>query len=72
MKLGVDISLIVDAEDYVEAADHQRNIEVLFSRMKAEYPAAHLKIRNLRSITGERRKRSLKPDSLAHQYEEVG
>lgn len=42
MKLQVRISIDIDAEDYVAAAEHQRRAEAMLTRVRAEYAQARL------------------------------
>lgn len=48
MKLKAEISIEIEADDYVAAADHQRSVEMLFGNVKAKYSQASLAIRQLR------------------------
>jgi hypothetical protein len=48
MKLRAEISIEIDADDYIAAADHQRSVEMLFGDVKAQYGQASLAIRQMR------------------------
>jgi hypothetical protein len=51
MRFRVDISLEIEADDYIAAAEHQRRISGLFSAMKQDYPDADLSFRQMRNVT---------------------
>ena len=48
MKLRAQIVVDINAEDYVAAAEHQRSLEELLTRVRAHYPNAQLSIRERR------------------------
>lgn len=48
MKLRAEICIEIEANDYIDAADHQRSVETLFGEVKAKYGQASLAIRQLR------------------------
>lgn len=54
LKLRTEISIEIVAEDFIEAAEHQRRLQVFMSGLRGEYPAAEMVIR-------ERRGPRLKP-----------
>ena len=45
MKLRAEITIEVDAKDFVGAADHQRRIEALMQSVRREYQEARLEFR---------------------------
>lgn len=49
MRFRVDISLEIEADDYIAAAEHQRRVGDLFSLMKDNYPDAEFSFRQLRN-----------------------
>lgn len=55
MKLRAQIIVDINAEDYVAAADHQRSLEELLTRVRGQYPNAQLSIR-------ERRQRAIESE----------
>jgi hypothetical protein len=71
LPLRAQITIEVSAQDYVEAAEHQRRAEVLFAAVRAEYPAATFTFHHRRprsageakdgEPTGPRRYRSRPP-----------
>jgi hypothetical protein len=48
MKLRAQIVVDIDAENYVEAAEHQRHLEVFLKHVRARYATAQLLIRERR------------------------
>ena len=56
MKLRAQIVVDIDAENYVEAAEHQRQLEVFLEQVRARYATAQLLIR-------ERRERKEPPEA---------
>ena len=74
LTLRAQITIEVSAQDYVEAAEHQRRTEALFAAVSAEYPAAaftfhHRRPRSAGEVkggepSGPRRYRS-RPPALA-------
>jgi hypothetical protein len=50
MRFRVDISLEIEADDYIAAAEHQRRVGDLFTLMKESYPDAELSFRQLRNL----------------------
>ena len=48
MKLRAEITIELDADDYVAAAEHQRRVEALFQAVKSEYGQASFGFRQLR------------------------
>jgi hypothetical protein len=56
MRLRAELEIEIDAEDFVQAADHQRRVEDLIQVLQADYPQATFEVR-------ERRGRSLSPAS---------
>jgi hypothetical protein len=58
MKLSGQISVELNVDDYIEAADHQKRLEDILKLVRAAYPEATLAIR-------ERRERKALPLSRA-------
>ena len=54
MRLRALITIDIDADDYVEAADHQRRLQTLIESIKADYPQAALQLRERRARRGRR------------------
>jgi hypothetical protein len=52
MRFRVDISLEIEADDYIAAAEHQRRVGDLFAAMKKDYPGAEFSFRQLRNMGG--------------------
>lgn len=50
MRFRVDISLEIEADDYIAAAEHQRRVGDLFAIMKENYPDAEFSFRQLRNL----------------------
>lgn len=50
MRFRVDISLEIEADDYIAAAEHQRRVGDLFALMKENYPDADFSFRQLRNL----------------------
>ena len=48
LTLRTQITIEVSAQDYVEAAEHQRRAEALFAAVCAEYPAAAFSFHHVR------------------------
>jgi hypothetical protein len=48
MKLRALITIDIDADDFIDAAAHQRQIEAMLSELRAKYPAASLVFRERR------------------------
>lgn len=48
MRLRAQITIDIDAQDFVEAADHQRRLEEMVRRIKEEYEHAALLLRERR------------------------
>lgn len=48
MKLRAQIIIDIDAENYPEAAEHQRQLEAILENVKSLYEAAELQIRERR------------------------
>ncbi len=60
MRLRAQITIDIDAQDFVEAADHQRRLEEMVRRIKEEYEHAALLLR-------ERRERAEAPRETREQ-----
>lgn len=56
LRLKVQLELEIDADDYIQAADHQRQLEHVLADMQQLYPRARL-------IITERRNRGLQQDA---------
>ncbi|HEY0438033.1 MAG TPA: hypothetical protein VGC92_15440 [Phenylobacterium sp.] len=54
LKLRTEISIEIEAGDFIEAAEHQRKLQVFMNSLRGDYPAAEMVIR-------ERRGPRLKP-----------
>ena len=48
MKLRALITIDIDADDFIDAAAHQRQVEAMLSDLRAKYPAASLVFRERR------------------------
>jgi hypothetical protein len=53
MRLRAQIVVDFNAEDYVEAATHQRTLEQLLDHVRGQYPNAHVSIRERRERKAE-------------------
>jgi hypothetical protein len=49
MKLRAEIHVEIDAADFVEAAEHQQRLQMLFRAVKAEYGQAKFLLRTVRT-----------------------
>jgi hypothetical protein len=54
MRLRALITIDIDADDYVDAADHQRRLQTLVEAIQADYPQASLQLRERRARRGRR------------------
>ena len=68
LTLRAQITIEVSAQDYVEAAEHQRRTEALLAAVRAEYPAASFTFHHRRprlagdgEPAGPRRPKSRRP-----------
>lgn len=69
MRLRAQITIDIEARDFVDAADHQRRLEELVQAIKGEYSQAALLLRerrergnsDLRPALNDRARRSLPP-----------
>lgn len=69
MRLRAQITIDIEARDFVDAADHQRKLEDLVQSIKREYSQAALLLRerrergssDLRPSLNEQRRRTLPP-----------
>jgi hypothetical protein len=52
MRLRAEITIDIQAKDFVDAADHQRRLEELFQLIQREYSGANLLLRERREKTG--------------------
>ena len=48
MRLRASITIDIEADDYVEAAAHQRRLQELFEAVSAAYPGAEFQFRERR------------------------
>lgn len=53
MRLRAEITIDIQARDFVDAADHQRRVEQLFQSIQSEYAGANLTLRERREKNGE-------------------
>lgn len=51
LALRAHITIEISAQDYVEAAEHQRRAEALFAAVSAEYPTAAFSFHHVRPRT---------------------
>jgi len=76
MKLRAQIVIDVDAEDFVQAAEHQVRIETFLREIKPAYPGVVVTFRERRALsTGRREPVSAvvrKPTGRLHAYEDPG
>jgi hypothetical protein len=69
MRLRAQITIDIEARDFVDAADHQRRLEELVQEIKGEYSQAELQLRerrergnsDLRPALSDRDRRALPP-----------
>jgi hypothetical protein len=54
MKLRAIITIDIEASDFVDAADHQRQLEGQLAHLRALYPGASLMFRERRAPAGSR------------------
>lgn len=57
LRLKVQLALEIDADDFIEAANHQRQLEDILASMRRLYPLARL-------IITERRGRGVRPTAV--------
>jgi hypothetical protein len=62
MKLSGQISVELDVEDYVAAADHQRRLQALLEQVRTSYPEARLVMRERRQRRPTPAVRALPPE----------
>jgi hypothetical protein len=55
MRMKAEIALEVDAADFIEAAEHQKKLEVFLKSLKELYPGAELRFWERRERTGSGR-----------------
>ncbi len=76
MKLRAQIVIDVDAEDFVEAAEHQVRIETFLREIKPAYPGVVVTFRERRAASnGPREPASTvvrKPTGRLNAYEDTG
>lgn len=53
MRLRAEITIDIQARDFVDAADHQRRLEQLFQSIQSEYSEANLILKERREKNGE-------------------
>ena len=74
MKLRAQIVIDVDAEDFVEAAEHQVRIETFLREIKPAYPGVVVTFRERRAASAGRRESTTpvvrKPTGRLHRYED--
>ena len=72
MKLRAQISIEIDAEDFVSAANHERAIQPLFRNLQSEYETAQLEFREVRGrsakTTGESLRKMRRYTGNLNQY----
>jgi hypothetical protein len=70
LKLRVDISIEIEAADFIEAAGHQAAFQRHLSELHAEYPQAVMTIRERRGprLTPVKRSEKLRRSGVLHQY----
>lgn len=61
MRLRAEITIEIDADDFVVAADHQRRVESLLNQVREAYPQAGLLLRERKERTAARRFRPEEP-----------
>lgn len=52
MKLRAQITIDIDVDDFVEAADHQRRVAQIAAGVRRDYPQADLMLRQRRERPG--------------------
>jgi hypothetical protein len=52
MRMKAEIALEVDASDFIEAAEHQKKLELFLATLKELYPGAELRFWERRERTG--------------------
>jgi len=65
LRLRAEITIDLDAADFLEAAEHQRRIEELIEAVRSEYGQAQFAFRPRR---GPREKKSAKPRTEIKHY----
>jgi hypothetical protein len=74
MKLRAQITIDLDAADYVDAADHQRRFQNLLQTVKQQYPQAECLFRERRVRPAVRQSspppKVRRQTGRLHQYEE--
>jgi hypothetical protein len=48
MRIRAQITIDIEAQDFVDAADHQRRLETILSAVRADYHQAELSLRERR------------------------
>ena len=72
LKLRADFVIEIEADDFVEAADHQRRLEKLWAAIRAEYEHARFSFNERRARSGAAARsgpRQLRTGNL-HDYED--
>ena len=72
LKLRIDISIEIEAEDFIEAAGHQAAIQAHVEAMQADYPQATMTIRERRGprMTPVKRTAKLRRSGVLQPYAE--
>jgi hypothetical protein len=65
LRLRAQITIDIDAQDFVEAADHQRRLEEMVRRIKEEYEHAALLLRERRERADAPRETREQPSLVA-------
>lgn len=75
MKLRAQITVDVDADDYISAAEHQKRLEDLFHNLQRDYEHAELEFKTRRGGVAPRSKSTPHPVRRAsghlHAYEDL-
>jgi hypothetical protein len=72
LKLRIDISVEIDAVDFIEAAAHQGAFQAHMNALQAEYPQAAMTIRERRGprMTPVKRSEKLRRSGVLQPYAE--
>lgn len=73
LKLRTEISIEIEAEDFIEAAEHQRKLQVFMSGLQSDYPAAEMVIRERRGprLKPVRRSQRLRRTQTVSTYKDL-
>ncbi len=68
LRLRAEITIDLDAADFLEAAEHQRRIESLIAAVKAEYSQANFAFRPRRGPRSKKKQTATSPTGEIRHY----